>query len=73
MAFKLEELINKKKEPSQILDLSKVKIKSKEEFEKYYDKIPEFKIRPEKVSPFSLQNTTTVMESTPFSGTPNLT
>jgi len=50
MALKLEDLINKKKEPgSTILDLSKVKIRTKEEFEKYYDKIPEFKIRPEKV------------------------
>jgi hypothetical protein len=49
MALKLEELINKKKEPNQILDLSKIKIRSKEEFEKYFDKIPEFKIRPEKV------------------------
>ncbi|CAG7824235.1 unnamed protein product, partial [Allacma fusca] len=50
MALKLEDLLNKKKEPgSSILDLSKIKIKSKEEFEKYYDKIPEFKIRPEKV------------------------
>lgn len=49
MAFKLEDLINKKKEPTQILDLAKVKIKSKEDFEKYFDKIPEFKIRPEKV------------------------
>lgn len=50
MALKLEELINKKKEPNQILDLSRIKIKNREEFEKYLDKVPEFKIRPEKVS-----------------------
>lgn len=64
MALKLEDLLNKKKEPgSSILDLSKVKIKSNEDFEKYFDKIPEFKIRPEKVTPyitiiavFSIQN-----------------
>jgi len=49
MALKLEDLINKKKEPNQILDLSKVRIRSREEFEKYFDKIPEYKIRPEKV------------------------
>ena len=55
MALKLEDLLNKKKEPgSSILDLSKFKIKTKEEFEKYYDKIPEFKIRPEKVKQFFL-------------------
>jgi hypothetical protein len=49
MALKLEELINKKKEPTAILDLSRTRIRSKEEFEKYFDKIPEYKIRPEKV------------------------
>lgn len=51
MALKLDELINKKKEPNQILDLSKVKIRSREELDKYLDKVPEFKIRPEKVRP----------------------
>lgn len=49
MALKLEDLINKKKEPNQILDLSKVKIKTREEFVRHFDKIPEYKIRPEKV------------------------
>jgi hypothetical protein len=51
MALKLEDLINKKKEPNQILDLSKIKIRSQEELDKYLDKVPEFKIRPEKVRP----------------------
>jgi len=54
MALKLDDIINKKKEPTQILDLAKVKIKTKEEFEKYYDRIPEFKIRPEKVGRYDL-------------------
>lgn len=51
MALKLDDLLSKKKDPSQqILDLSKVRIRNQEEFEKYFDKIPEYKIRPEKVS-----------------------
>jgi len=50
MALKLDDLLSKKKGPSQILDLSKIKIKTKEEFDKYFDKVPEFKIRPEKVN-----------------------
>ncbi|CAL8096800.1 unnamed protein product [Orchesella dallaii] len=50
MALKLDDLLSKKKDPhSQILDLSKVRIRNREEFEKYFDKIPEYKIRPEKV------------------------
>lgn len=50
MALKLDDLLSKKKDPSQqILDLSKVRIRNQEEFEKYFDKIPEYKIRPEKV------------------------
>lgn len=49
--LKLDDFLSKKKEPAQVLDLSKVKISSKEEFKKYFDKIPEFKIKPEKLLP----------------------
>lgn len=55
MAFKLDDFLSKKKEPAQVLDLSKVKIATKEEFKKYFDKVPEFKIKPEKVMPESIK------------------
>lgn len=49
MALKLDELLTKKKEPVQILDLSKSSANSKEEFKKLIEKVPEFKIKMEKV------------------------
>lgn len=58
MALKLDDLLSKKKDPhQQILDLSKVRVRNQEEFEKYFDKIPEYKIRPEKVCKSFLGNT----------------
>jgi len=49
MALKFDDFLSKKKEPTQVLDLSRVKITSKEEFKKYFDRVPEYKIKPEKV------------------------
>lgn len=47
--IKLDDFLSKKKEPAQVLDLSKVKITSKEDFKKHFDRIPESKIKPEKI------------------------
>jgi len=49
-ALKLDDLLGKKKEAPQVLDLSQSTVQSKEEFYKLLDKVPEYKIRPEKVS-----------------------
>ncbi|CAG0895634.1 unnamed protein product [Cyprideis torosa] len=49
MALRLEDFIDKKKEGPSILDLSKTKISSREEFDKAFDKVPDFKIKPEKI------------------------
>lgn len=46
---KLDDFLTKKKESVTILDLSKAVANSKEEFRRLYDKVPEFKIKPEKV------------------------
>lgn len=46
---KLDDFLSKKKESVTILDLSKTVANSKEDFRKLYDKVPEFKIKPEKV------------------------
>lgn len=48
--LKLDDLLGKKKEAPQVLDLSRSTVQSKEEFERLLDKVPEYKIRPEKVS-----------------------
>lgn len=55
MAIKLDDFLSKKKEPAQVLDLSKTRITSKDEFKKYFDKIPEYKIKPEKVMPETIK------------------
>lgn len=55
MAIKFDDFLSKKKEPAQVLDLSRVKVTSKEEFKKYFDKIPEYKIKKEKVLPESVK------------------
>ncbi|KAL1465611.1 hypothetical protein WDU94_005166 [Cyamophila willieti] len=49
MALKLDDLISKKKDSLQILDLSKSIVNSKEELRRLLEKVPEFKIKPEKV------------------------
>lgn len=54
MALKLDDLISKKKEVVQILDLSKAIAHNQEEFKKIMEKVPEFKIKPEKVIFFKL-------------------
>ncbi|XP_018332194.1 uncharacterized protein LOC108741776 isoform X2 [Agrilus planipennis] len=46
---KLDDFLTKKKETAPILDLFRVTAKSPEEFKKLHDKLPEFKIKPEKV------------------------
>lgn len=46
---KLDDLFDKKKDIAPILDLSKVTINSKEDFKKTFEKVPEFKTRPEKL------------------------
>lgn len=46
---KLDDFLSKKKESVTILDLSKAVANSKEEFRRLYDKVPDFKIKPEKV------------------------
>ncbi|XP_066992332.1 uncharacterized protein [Anabrus simplex] len=51
MALKLDDLLTKKKEAPQVLDLSRSVVQSKEEFRKLLDRCPEYKIRPEKVRP----------------------
>lgn len=53
MALKLDDLISKKKDSLQILDLSKSIVNSKEELRRLLEKVPEFKIKPEKVRIFS--------------------
>ncbi|KAK6634162.1 hypothetical protein RUM44_004770 [Polyplax serrata] len=53
--IKLDDFLSKKKEPAQVLDLSKVKITSKDDFKRYFDKIPECKVKPEKISADSMK------------------
>ncbi|KAG8337585.1 arginine/serine-rich coiled-coil protein 2 [Homalodisca vitripennis] len=51
MALKLDDFLTKKKEPAQVLDLSKATANTKEDFRRLLEKVPEYKIRPEKVKP----------------------
>lgn len=48
--FKLEDILNKKKAPPQILDLAHIKIESEEDFKNVIEKIPDYRIQPERVS-----------------------
>ncbi len=48
--FKLEDILNKQKAPPQILDLANLRIESEEEFKNVIEKIPDYKIKPERVS-----------------------
>lgn len=45
----MDDFLSKKKETVPILDLSKTVANSKEEFRRLFDKVPDFKIKPEKV------------------------
>ncbi|XP_045593381.2 uncharacterized protein [Procambarus clarkii] len=51
MTIKLEDMLTVVKAPAQALDLFRTKIKTKEDFDKAFEKVPEYKIRPEKVRP----------------------
>ena len=48
--FKLEDILNKQKAPPQILDLVHITIETEEGYKRYIQKIPDYKIRPERVS-----------------------
>lgn len=48
-ALALDDLMDKKKEPPPILDLSQSVVNSKEELDQLLARVPEYKIRPEKV------------------------
>ena len=47
--FKLEDILNKKKAPPQILDLANMKIETEEDFKNVIEKIPDYRIKPERV------------------------
>lgn len=49
MATQIEEFLAKKKEQTTLLDLHNCTANSKEELRKLVEKVPEFKIKPEKV------------------------
>lgn len=53
MASQIEEFLAKKKEQTTLLDLHNCTANSKEELRKLIEKVPEFKIKPEKVLLFS--------------------
>ena len=50
--FKLEDILNKQKAPPQILDLANIKIETDEEFKNVIEKIPDYRIKPERVRMF---------------------
>ena len=50
--FKLEDILNKQKAPPQILDLANIKIETEEEFKNVIEKIPDYRIKPERVSQY---------------------
>ena len=58
--FKLEDILNKQKAPPQILDLVHIKIETEEGYKKYIQKIPDYKIRPERVSLFWRANNSSI-------------
>lgn len=49
----MDDLFDKKKDEAPMLDLSKVVIKTAEEYRAVLEKVPDFKTRPEKVKIFS--------------------
>ncbi|KAI4470118.1 hypothetical protein MML48_1g02844 [Holotrichia oblita] len=48
---KLDDFLSKKKETAPILDLSKAVVNTKEDFKKLLEKVPDYKIKSEKVRP----------------------
>ena len=48
--FQLEDILNIQKAPPQILDLANIKIETAEEYKATIEKIPDYKIKPERVS-----------------------
>lgn len=54
---KLDDFLTKKKETAPVLDLSKTSaaVSSQEEFRRMLEKVPDFKMRPEKVPPDSIK------------------
>lgn len=53
---KLEDLLGKKKEVVPVLDLSKTIVNSKEEYKRLSEKVPDYKMRPIKVSTLETKN-----------------
>lgn len=54
---KLDDFLSKKKETAPVLDLSKTSatVSTQEEFRRMLEKVPDFKMRPEKVPPESIK------------------
>lgn len=48
--FKLEDILNKQKAPPQILDLVHTKIETEDDYKAVIEKIPDYRIKPERVS-----------------------
>lgn len=48
--FRLEDLLAPRAETTQVLDLSTARPRTKQEFEKLLVHVPEFRIKPEKVT-----------------------
>ncbi|CAG9770713.1 unnamed protein product [Ceutorhynchus assimilis] len=53
---KLDDFLGKKKETAPILDLSKTACNSKEEFRRLLEKVPDFKIKPEKAETVKIKD-----------------
>ncbi|KAF0314699.1 hypothetical protein FJT64_000183 [Amphibalanus amphitrite] len=51
MPFYLDDILNEKKGPPPALDLSKARMPTKEDFDKVFEKVPDYKIKPGKVRP----------------------
>lgn len=54
MGSQIDEFLAKKKEQTTLLDLHNCTANSKEELRKLVEKVPEFKIKPEKVLFYSI-------------------
>ena len=52
--IQLDDLLNEKKGPAPVLDLFNTSLSSRADFEAALAKVPEYKIRPEKVSYFDI-------------------
>lgn len=49
MSIKLEDLLNERKGPAPVLDLFRAPVSARQDFEAALAKVPEYKIKPEKV------------------------